>query len=59
MAQGLGVGRRMMAAMLEKYAGFHQQMLTADGKAIEFYESVGFVRAGKTEPMWIYAGDEH
>ena len=59
MSQGLGVGRRMMAAMLEKYAGFHQQMLTADGKAIEFYQSVGFVRAGKTEPMWIYAGDEH
>ncbi|SFY02060.1 Acetyltransferase (GNAT) domain-containing protein [Janthinobacterium lividum] len=59
MAQGQGVGRRMMAAMLEKYAGFHQQMLTADGKAIAFYESVGFVRAGKTEPMWIYAGDEH
>jgi GNAT superfamily N-acetyltransferase len=59
MSQGQGVGRRMMAAMLEKYSGFHQQMLTADGKAIEFYKSVGFVRAGKTEPMWIYAGDEH
>ena len=29
MAQGQGVGRRMMAAMLEKYAGFHQQ--NADG----------------------------
>jgi hypothetical protein len=34
-------------------------MLTADGKAIRFYESLGFVRAGKTEPMWIYAGTEH
>lgn len=57
--QRKGVGRQMMAAMLHKYSGFHQQMLTADGKAIEFYESLGFVRAGKTEPMWIYAGTEH
>jgi GNAT superfamily N-acetyltransferase len=57
--QGIGVGRQMMAAMLTKYAGFHQQILTADGKAIEFYESLGFVRAGSTQPMWIYAGTEH
>ncbi len=57
--QNQGVGRQMMAVMLHKYAGFHQQMLVADGKAIEFYESLGFVRAGKTEPMWIYAGTEH
>jgi GNAT superfamily N-acetyltransferase len=57
--QGQGVGRKMMAVMLQKYAGFHQQMLTADGKAIEFYQSLGFVRAGNTEPMWIYAGTEH
>lgn len=58
-SQGQGVGRLMMGAMLKKYAGFHQPMLTADGKAIEFYESVGFERAGETVPMWIYAGDEH
>jgi len=57
--QGKGIGRKMMSAMLIKYASFHQQMLTADGKAIEFYESLGFVRAGNTEPMWIYAGTEH
>lgn len=57
--QGRGIGREMMTALLRKYAGFHQQMLTADGGAIRFYESLGFVRAGKTEPMWIYAGTEH
>lgn len=57
--QGKGIGQKMMAAMLKKYADFHQKMLTADGKAIEFYESLGFVRAGNTEPMWIYAGTEH
>ncbi len=56
---GKGVGRKMMLAMLEKYAAFHQQMLTADGDSIEFYKTVGFVRAGRTEPMWIYAGNEH
>ena len=57
--QGKGVGRKMMAELLKKYAGFHQQMLTADDKAIGFYESLGFVRAGSTQPMWIYAGTEH
>ena len=57
--QGKGVGRLMMQAMLELYAGFHQMMLTADGGAIDFYKALGFERAGKTEPMWIYAGSEH
>ena len=57
--QGRGVGRRLMAALQERYRGFHQQMLTADGRAIEFYKRMGFERAGKTEPMWIYAGRDH
>ncbi len=57
--QGQGIGRQMMQALQARYAGFHQQMLTADGRAIAFYESLGFVRAGRTVPMWIYAGDEH
>jgi len=45
--------------MQEKYAGFHMQMLTADGKAIDFYQKAGFERAGNTQPMWIYKGNEH
>lgn len=57
--QRQGVGRKMMAALQEKYAGFHQQMLTADNDALPFYQALGFERAGKTEPMWIYAGNEH
>lgn len=57
--QGHGIGRRIMQAMQTVYAGFHQQMLTADGDAIAFYERMGFSRAGKTEPMWIYAGNDH
>jgi ribosomal protein S18 acetylase RimI-like enzyme len=54
-----GIGREMMQTLLRKYAGFHQMILTADGRAIDFYRSLGFERAGKTEPMWIYKGGEH
>jgi len=57
--QRYGIGRKIVAKMQEKYAGFHMQMLVADGKAIEFYKRLGFVRAGKTEPLWIYSGNEH
>lgn len=57
--QRQGIGRKMVAAMNSIYGEYHQQMLTADGEAIEFYKSVGFVRAGKTVPMWVYSGTEH
>jgi len=57
--QGKGVGRKIVEVMQRVYGGFHQQMLTADGKAIEFYKAVGFERAGKAEPMWVYSGNEH
>jgi ribosomal protein S18 acetylase RimI-like enzyme len=57
--QRQGIGRRMMAALLDRYRGFHQLMLVADGGAIGFYRALGFQRAGKTEPMWIYAGHDH
>lgn len=57
--QRQGVGRAMMGALMERYEGFHQKMLTADGDAVEFYRSMGFERAGRTEPMWVYAGNEH
>ncbi|WP_033398209.1 GNAT family N-acetyltransferase [Desulfospira joergensenii] len=57
--QGKGIGSAMIKCLQEKYAGFHQQMLVADGKAVEFYRANGFSRAGKTEPMWIYDGNDH
>ena len=57
--QGRGVGGEIMKIMMEKYAGFHMHMLTADGKAIDFYRKCGFIRAGQTEPMWIYSGTDH
>ncbi len=43
----------------EKYKDFHMQILTADGRAIDFYKKVGFKKAGETVPMWIYKGNEH
>jgi len=58
-SHGQGIGRRMMVAMQDRYGDFHQQMLTADGDSVAFYEATGFERAGKTVPMWIYGGDDH
>jgi ribosomal protein S18 acetylase RimI-like enzyme len=54
-----GIGKEMMQAMQSKYAGLHQQMLVADGQAIEFYRSLGFTLAGRTQSMWIYGGSDH
>ncbi|TCC88237.1 N-acetyltransferase [Pedobacter frigiditerrae] len=57
--QGKGIGQMIVEKMQEKYGNFHMQMLTADGKSIEFYNKAGFVKAGNTQSMWIYKGDEH
>ncbi|MEX2139065.1 MAG: GNAT family N-acetyltransferase [Pirellulales bacterium] len=57
--QGHGIGRQLMQRLMARYQGFHQHMLVADGRAIEFYRKCGFQRAGKTEPLWIYDGDDH
>jgi GNAT superfamily N-acetyltransferase len=54
-----GIGMRLMGMLLARYEGFHQHILVADGRAVEFYRRCGFERAGKTEPMWIYAGRDH
>ena len=57
--QGRGIGTELMTRMMERYRGFHQQALLADGRAIDFYKKLGFVRAGATEPLWIFDGREH
>lgn len=57
--QRRGIGRQLMVALLSRYRGFHQLLLTADGEAVRFYEAMGFERAGKTVPLWIYEGTEH
>jgi len=57
--QGRGIGKRLMGMLMAKYKDFHQQILVADGRAIGFYHKLGFQRAGKTRPLWIYAGKDH
>ncbi len=57
--QSKGIGSKIMEAMQHIYGNFHQQMLTADGEAIEFYKKCGFEKAGKTKSMWIYQGNDH
>ena len=57
--QGQGIGRELMKRLMARYNGFHQHMLVADGRALDFYRKCGFERAGKSEPMWIYDGHEH
>ncbi|WP_293267226.1 GNAT family N-acetyltransferase [Neptunomonas sp.] len=57
--QGKGIGRKLMEAMQTKYSNFHQQMLTADGEAVDFYKRLGFDKAGVAKAMWIYGGNEH
>lgn len=42
------VGRAMMGALTEKYEVFHQKVLTAHGKAVEFYNGMG--ASGRAEP---------
>jgi GNAT superfamily N-acetyltransferase len=46
--QGKGVGPMILDKFKKKYGGFHQQILVADGKAIEIYEKCGFELAGQS-----------
>jgi GNAT superfamily N-acetyltransferase len=57
--QGKGIGTELMGRLMQRYGGFHQQALLADGRAIDFYRKLGFRRAGATEPLWIFDGHEH
>jgi predicted N-acetyltransferase YhbS len=57
--QRRGIGTSIMRLLMSRYEGFHQQTILADLHSIGFYASIGFTRAGRTEPMWIYQGTEH
>lgn len=56
--QGRGVGAGLMRMLQHRYQGFHQHMLVADAGTTAFYRKCGFVPAGKTTAMWIYADAE-
>ncbi len=57
--QGKGVGKKIVSILKEKYSNFHQQILVADGSAIQFYKRCGFTEAGACKPLWIYSGHDH
>ena len=57
--QRWGIGSVLMRRLMSMYEGFHQHILVADGEAIHFYNKLGFERAGATQSMWIYSGDDH
>ncbi|WP_414577399.1 GNAT family N-acetyltransferase [Anabaena sp. CCY 9402-a] len=57
--QNQGIGSQIIKMLISRYDGFHQHILLAENQAINFYKKVGFQRAGKTEPMWIYSGNDH
>lgn len=56
---GKGIGKLILSRFQEKYSDFHQQILVADGNAVEFYSKCGFEPAGQTKSMWIYKGGDH
>jgi len=56
---GQGIGAEIVRRLKQRYESFHMQVIIADAKTIPFYNKCGFRRAGKTEPMWIYAGNDH
>jgi len=56
--QRKGIGRELMARLMRRYEGFHQQAVLADTNAVPFYEHCGFERSVCTA-MWIYDGDDH
>ena len=54
-----GIGSEIMRRLIARYRGFHQHMITADCRALEFYRKCGFERADATQSLWIYAGHDH
>lgn len=57
--QGMGIGKQIVEKLQDKYQHFHQQVLVADGDVIQFYKKCGFEKAGSTQSMWIYQGNDH
>ncbi|MBE9062904.1 GNAT family N-acetyltransferase [cf. Phormidesmis sp. LEGE 11477] len=57
--QQQGIGGKIMELLAKNYEGMHMQMLVAEYETTAFYQKCGFERAGKTESMWIYAGEDH
>jgi len=57
--QGRGIGSEIVRRMQKRYEGIHQQIVVADGRAIDFYKKCGFEKAGNCQALWIYEGHDH
>lgn len=57
--QRKGIGKMIMDKLQQRYNGFHQHILVADGRAVDFYLKCGFAKAGENQAMWIYKGNDH
>ena len=57
--QGKGIGKRIVERLKANYDDIHMHILVSDEKAVAFFERAGFVKAGRTQSMWIYEGGEH
>ena len=53
--QGQGVGKMILDKMQEIYRDFHMQMLTADGRAIDFYKKMVLKKREKPSPCGFIA----
>ncbi len=54
-----GIGTIILKTLLKEYNHFHMIVVLADSNTSEFYTKMGFNRAGRTVPLWIYSGNEH
>ena len=55
--QKQGIGLNLLKIITQKYQYFHQQILVAEAETVDFYHKCGFRKAGDTQAMWIYHGE--
>ncbi|MGB3650519.1 MAG: GNAT family N-acetyltransferase [Rivularia sp. (in: cyanobacteria)] len=56
--QKQGIGLNLLKIITQKYQDFHQQILVAEAETVDFYQKCGFHKAGNTQAMWIYRGED-
>lgn len=56
--QRRGIGRQIVGRLMDRYAGFDQQVLLTDEDATGFYAECGFSPPTPVRAMWVRAGGE-
>ena len=51
--QGTGIGRRLVALMMERYSTCVKKSLIAAGDRVGFYEKCGFMTGADSRPMFL------